>query len=103
MTKAAGSVWLFHPNGMHARPAIKLTKLAKRFAASVRVAVSEAGPWTDAKSVARVMAMKTPTHVTLYFEAEGNDAHDAVRALTKLVESDFDALDEGEQTAAQAT
>jgi phosphocarrier protein len=94
-------VWLFHPNGMHARPAIKLTKIARRFASSVRVAVSEDGPWTDAKSIARVLAMKTPSQVTLFFEAEGADAHDAVRALTGLVASDFLGADGDEQPSGE--
>jgi phosphocarrier protein len=104
VTKAAGSAWLFHPNGLHARPAIKLTKLAKRFRASVRVAVAEDGPWTDAKSIARVMAMKTPSQTTLFFEADGDDAREAVEALKRLVASDFLSLEDGEPSpAAQPT
>lgn len=87
--QAAGSAWLFHPNGMHARPAIKLTKLAKRFASNISIGRSADGPWTDAKSVAKVMAMKTPSGVTLFFHAEGSDAHAAVDALTALVAADF--------------
>ena len=86
---AAGSVWLFHPNGMHARPAIKLTKLAKRFAASISIARSADGPWTDAKSVAKVLAMKTPSRVTLFFRAQGSDAAAAIDALRTLVATDF--------------
>ncbi len=87
--EAHASAWLFHPNGMHARPAIKLTKLAKRFVSNIAVGVSEDGPWTDAKSIAKVMAMKTPSLVTLYFRAEGSDAHVAVDALCALVAADF--------------
>jgi phosphocarrier protein HPr len=84
-----GSARLFHPNGMHARPAIKLTKLAKRFLSRVSIGLSADGPWTDAKSVAKVMAMKTPSGVTLFFHAEGSDAHAAVAALSALVAGDF--------------
>src|SRR5690349_3225574 len=51
---------LTHEGGLHARPAIKLTQLAKRYDAAVWIALTEHGPWTDAKSIARVMAMKTP-------------------------------------------
>ena len=86
---AIGSAWLFHPNGMHARPAIKLTKLAKRFACGITVGRTENGPWIDAKSVAKVMAMKTPSNVTLFFRAEGSDADAAVDALVALVAADF--------------
>ena len=86
---ATGSALLFHPNGMHARPAIKLTKLAKRFASGITVGRSDTGPWVDAKSVAKVLAMKTPSNVTLFFRAEGADASAAVDALVALVAADF--------------
>lgn len=85
----AGSAFLFHTAGLHARPSITLTKLAKRFKCDVRVGVSAQGPWINAKSIASVMAMKTPSQTTLYFEAEGDDAAEAVAALVKLVDSDF--------------
>jgi phosphocarrier protein len=91
---AAGSTLLFHDGGLHARPAIKLTKLAKRFLSEVRVGLSVAGPWINAKSIASVMAMKTPTRTTLFFEAQGSDAHDAVAALVNLVASDFAGVPE---------
>ncbi len=74
---------------MHARPAIKLTKLAKRFVCGVTIGRSETGPWVDAKSVAKVMAMKTPSNVTLFFRAEGTDAVAAVDSLVALVAADF--------------
>lgn len=96
MIKSTGSALLTHANGLHARPAIKLTKLAKSFVANVRVALATDGPWTDVKSIARVMAMKTPSHVMLFFEAEGDDAHGAVEALVGLVNSDFPSGDESE-------
>jgi phosphocarrier protein len=80
---------LTHKGGLHARPAIKLTQLAKRFESSVWIALAEHGPWIDAKSIARVMATKTPYMATLYFVAEGTDAAEATNALARLVESDF--------------
>lgn len=101
LTKAAGSAWLTHANGLHARPAIKLTKLAKRFTASVRIGVNENGPWTDVKSIAKVMAMKTPSQVTLFFEADGRDAQAAVRALTALIDTDFAAGDDDDEAVAR--
>ncbi len=88
--KASGFVVLVHAAGLHARPCVKLTKLAKRFRAHVRVGTAGDGPWTDAKSIARVMAMKTPGNATLFFEAEGEDAQEAVAALVRLVQSDFE-------------
>ena len=80
---------LTHAGGLHARPAIKLTQVAKRFESAVWIALAEHGPWIDAKSIARVMATKTPYMATLYFVAEGTDAAEATSALARLVESDF--------------
>ena len=89
VARARSRAVLQHAGGLHARPAIRLTQLAKRFEARVWIAMGEAGPWTDAKSIARVMAMKTPSNVTLHFAAEGKDAEQAASALARLVESDF--------------
>ena len=87
--RATRSVLLVHETGLHARPSILLTQLANRFSSQVWVATSQEGPWTDAKSITRVMALKTPSGATLIFAAEGPDSENAVTALVKLVESDF--------------
>ena len=84
-----GQVLLTHKIGLHARPSVKLTKLAKRFDSTIRLGTAPDGPWIDAKSVNKVMGAKIPQDVTLYFEAEGPDAQSAVAALTALVEGDF--------------
>ncbi len=79
-----------HDVGLHARPSVKLTKLAKGFAARIDLALQEAGPWIDAKSIVKVMATKAPKGSTLYLRAEGEDAGDAIEALVGLIERDFD-------------
>ena len=40
-----GSVKLVHVVGMHARPAVKLTKLAKRFKSQITLRVTGAADW----------------------------------------------------------
>lgn len=93
------SVLMTHAVGLHARPSVKLTKLAKTFTARVELAVSAEGPWIDAKSIVKVMAAKAPQDTVLFFRAEGTDATAALEALTALVEGDFD---EGKADAANA-
>jgi phosphocarrier protein HPr len=88
-TVVEGSVFLSHAVGLHARPSVKLTKLAKLFAAHIELAAADAGPWVDAKSIVRVMAAKVPQNTTLRFRANGPDAAEAVRSLIRLVERDF--------------
>jgi phosphocarrier protein len=85
-----GSVLLTHAVGLHARPSVKLTKLAKTFASRVELALATEGPWIDAKSIVRVMATKAPQHAVLHFRAEGDDAERAVDALVALVAGDFE-------------
>src|SRR5258706_139726 len=57
--------------------------------AMVWIGLSDNGTWTDAKSIARVMALKAPQQTMVFFAAEGTDATDAVSALVRLVQSDF--------------
>jgi len=83
-------VVITHDVGLHARPSVKLTKLAKAFVARVELAIGEVGPWVDAKSIVKVMATKAPKGAVLLLRAEGDDAAEAVAALVALVERDFD-------------
>ena len=84
-----GTVRLIHAVGMHARPAVKLTKLAKRFEAHVAIRVEGAADWINAKSVAKVMAMRVAHGSMIEIKASGEDAQAAVAALVELVASDF--------------
>ena len=79
-----------HPTGLHARPAAKLTRLAKGFEASIRLRGLPDGAWIDAKSIVKVMALKLKTGTLIELEAEGADAGAALEGLTGLVERNFD-------------
>ena len=83
------SVLMRHEVGLHARPSVKLTKLAKNFGARIDLGLSAEGPWIDAKSIVKMMAAKAPKNTVLYFRAEGDDAAAALAALITLVERDF--------------
>ena len=83
------SVVITHDVGLHARPSVALTKLAKGFGASIEIAGSVEGPWIDAKSIVKVMAMRAKQHSRLHVRATGADAASAISALIGLVERDF--------------
>jgi phosphocarrier protein len=87
---AEATVLITHAVGLHARPSVKFTKLAKSFAAEVEVAVAANGPWFDAKSIVKVMAAKAPKGTVLYLKASGEGAEQALSALVGLVQRDFD-------------
>jgi phosphocarrier protein HPr len=99
MTGATGSTLLTHAAGLHARPTLKLTMLAKTFADKIEIAAKPEGPWIDAKSVVRVMAMKVPKGSTLHLRASGEKADQAVAAIIALVDRDFDEGGENEKAA----
>ena len=89
-TAANDAILIEHEVGLHARPSVKLTKLAKTFASKIELGLSEDGPWIDAKSIVKVMAFKAAKGATLHFRAHGDDAAAAVTALVDLVRRDFD-------------
>lgn len=94
--EATAVVIINHPVGLHARPAITFTKLAKTFkSADIQVRGGDDNPWIDAKSIVRVMALKLRTGAKLQVRASGTDADDAIEALRRLVERDFDEAAEG--------
>ena len=92
---ANGSVVITHDVGLHARPSVKLTKLAKGFSSMLEIAGTAEGPWIDAKSIVKVMAMKAKQDSTLFVRAAGADAQAAVDAVISLVRRDFDEAGDG--------
>src|ERR1700704_5634300 len=93
-TVHSGSVLLTNDVGLHARPSVKLTQLAKRFGARIEFARAAIGPWVDAKSPVKVMRFKATKGETLHFRASGADAAEALAAIVALVERGF-VIEEG--------
>jgi phosphocarrier protein HPr len=86
MPRVTTSVLMTNDVGLHARPSMKLTQLAKTFTGSVEIAVSPDGPWVDAKSPVKVMRVRVPQGALLHIRA---DAKAAADALVALIESEF--------------
>jgi phosphocarrier protein HPr len=83
------SALLTNAIGLHARPSIKLTQLAKTFAGSVEIALSPDGPWVDAKSPVKVMRVRVPQGALLHVRTEGADAEAAADAVVALIRGQF--------------
>src|SRR5690242_9314107 len=83
--------------GLHARPSVKLTQLAKSFLAEVEVALAPDGPWIDAKSPVKIMRVKAGKGAVLHVRARGADATTAVDSVIDLVERRFDEQDEARE------
>lgn len=89
-TSLTGSALLTNDVGLHARPSVKLTQLAKRFGARIEFSLDADGPWVDAKSPVKVMRFKAARGATLHFRTSGTDATEALTAILALVERGFD-------------
>jgi phosphocarrier protein len=89
VTPVRTEVTITHPTGLHARPAVKFTKLAKSFPADIRLRRAPGGEWVDAKSIVKVMGLKFRTGARIELEAVGEAAEAALAELTALVERDF--------------
>jgi len=85
-----GSVLLTNAVGLHARPSVKLTQLAKSFSGVVEFALTPHGPWIDAKSPVKVMRVKAAKGETLHVRTDGADEDAALAAVLDLVRRQFD-------------
>ena len=92
---APGNGWIMgnaviqDPTGLHARPAVKLTRLAKMFQSAIEIRADSNENWTNAKSPNAVMKLKAAHGLPLHIRASGQDAEAAVDALVALVDRDF--------------
>ena len=82
-------------HGLHARPAIRFSRVARGYAARIQICVEGDLNWVDAKSVAKVMGLQVERGRTILLRAFGADADAALAGLRELVEIDMAAEGEG--------
>ena len=86
---ATRQVVVTNPQGVHARPAEMLARLANSFAAEIEIAHGD--HCVDAKSILNILTLGARPGVELTIAARGDDAEEAVNALVDLIASDFAA------------
>ena len=72
--------------GLHARPAARFVTTAKQF--SSEIVVKKGDKEANAKSSLKIMTLGARKGDTIVIRAEGDDAQEAVDALTELISSD---------------
>ncbi|AEJ40583.1 Phosphotransferase system, phosphocarrier protein HPr [Sulfobacillus acidophilus TPY] len=72
--------------GLHARPASELVKLASRY--TCRITIIKDDRAVDAKSILGVMSLGAEPGSTVTIEADGPDASDAVDALVQFLQKE---------------
>ncbi len=79
-----------NPQGLHARPAVMIAKVASGYKSQIRLRRGNVA--VDAKSTLKVLELAAPIGTRLVFSARGADAQQAVEALVALVERGFDEM-----------
>ncbi len=86
---AVGEAAVVNAVGLHARPSVKLTQLAKSFGCRVEIGLSPDGPWVDAKSPVKVMRVTARCGAVLHVRATGAGASTAAAAVLDLIRGGF--------------
>jgi phosphocarrier protein HPr len=78
---------IVNQEGLHARPAARIVRLANGFAAEIQLAKD--GLEVNGKSIMGVMMLAAECGSAIIIRADGPDAEQAVQALVELVASGF--------------
>ena len=81
------TVQIANRNGLHARPAAEIVKLAAKFQSEITIVKDELD--VNGKSIMGVMMLAAEHGSSITFRAEGPDADQALEALTALVSNKF--------------
>lgn len=93
MSEASVELVVGHEHGLHLRPAAEFVRTAARFRSTITVFnLTRAGGRTaNGRSLLEVTALGVDRGHRIRLVATGDDAEEAIRALTELVQSDFGA------------
>jgi phosphocarrier protein len=84
---AERSVQILNKNGLHARPAAEIVKIAAKFQSEITLVRD--GTEVNGKSIMGVMMLAAECGATLLLRAEGADADAALDALDALIKNKF--------------
>ncbi|HTE44407.1 MAG TPA: HPr family phosphocarrier protein [Gemmatimonadaceae bacterium] len=81
------TVQIVNKNGLHARPAAEIVKLAAKFQSEITIVKDDLD--VNGKSIMGVMMLAAEHGSLITFRAEGSDADQALEALSTLVSNKF--------------
>ena len=84
---AERTVRIVNKNGLHARPAAEVVKVASRFTSDILIVRDDLE--VNAKSIMGVMMLAAEFGAELVVKANGPDAEEAVAAIVALVAAKF--------------
>ena len=80
-------VTILNRNGLHARPAAEIVKVASRYQAEITISRDDME--VNGKSIMGVMMLAAEQGATLRLRADGPDAEDALQAIAGVIERRF--------------
>jgi phosphotransferase system HPr (HPr) family protein len=91
--EASAEITVENDHGLHLRPAADFVRMAARYRSQIQVTNLTRGGnrQANARSLLEVTALGVDTGHSIRLSATGEDAPDAVRALTDLIRSNFGA------------
>ena len=110
MSKAiCRTVVVSSPQGLHARPADMLVRMANRFQSTITL--GRDGEAVDCKSILSLLTLGAAQGTELFLKAEGDDAESAIdeieqfflRGFDELAEDDTDTTDSVSETDSTST
>ncbi len=81
------TVQILNKNGLHARPAAEIVKLAAKYKSEITI--SRDGTEVNGKSIMGVMMLAAECGASIVLRAKGEDAEQAVDAIAALIANKF--------------
>ena len=81
------TVQILNKNGLHARPAAEIVKLAAKYRSEITI--SRDGTEGNGKSIMGVMMLAAECGASILLRADGEDAEQAVDAIATLIANKF--------------
>lgn len=81
------TVQILNKNGLHARPAAEIVKLAAKYRSEITI--SRDGTEVNGKSIMGVMMLAAECGASILLRADGDDAEQAIDAIAALIANKF--------------
>jgi phosphocarrier protein len=81
------TVQILNKNGLHARPAAEIVKLAAKYKSEITI--SRDGTEVNGKSIMGVMMLAAECGASIVLRATGDDAEQAIDAIAMLIANKF--------------
>lgn len=82
------TVMVSNPDGLHLRPAGKIASLASSYQSQIEL--ERSGQIADCRSMIGLLTLGAAQGTELILRVQGPDADDAIEAITKLFDTQFD-------------